>query len=213
MLNIQMPPIHEGITLNKDNEAHPSNYVHVIDGVAIVVGVDHIFCFDIKNHFIDSQLIEYSQKDEFAEFMSFLEGKSFSKEFWKELTSNSSIKVLDEDTLYLENDKISKNIFYMLEENINITGVLKILKNACNHQSLAHKAFSINPKMLASLIKCFGKKVQTNSLIIEGTVSQSHVRFTFDNMPHIFGMFSNNVDVCSKAFNFSNYQDFSSNNE
>lgn len=209
MISLNFPPIHKSVVVDKKNPQNIKNYVHVKNGVGIVIATHGVFCFDLKNFFIDSQLVQESEKLEFEELFSFLEGKSFTPEFWESLTKGDSIKVLDHDYLNIQNDKIQKNLLYEYPSTVSIQGVLDTLKkNFINHGAKGAVKNAINTLALKQFLKGFEKIIQSNSIIFEHTVDDSVSRFTVCNLPYIFGLIQNDFASTQKQFIFDMFSDF-----
>lgn len=207
MLQINLPQIHKGISKDKDNPLNPSNYVKVRDGVAVVNSGFYVFAMDLKSYFTESALISDEELKDFNELMEFMEGKSFSSEFWNEIANNLLIRVLDEETLFIENDKISKNIFYQ-GKDIMSNGVFSTLISIGKTMPLASQSIAVDPKVLNTFLSCFGKLIQSNSVVFEITEKKDILRITVDNFKYIYGFVANNVMAAEKPFKFDSYKEF-----
>lgn len=202
MISLAFPPIHKSVKVDKKKPDFAGNYVNIRNGVAVIVSTQGIFCFDLKNFFIESQLVPEGMTEQFEELFNFLEGKSFNQEFWEFLTKGDALKVLDVDCLYVENDKVNKSLIYEFRD-IDLSPALNLLKKNFNNSGPKGTILSgLKTPVLKQFLDGFGKTIQTNTILLEYTVDQGLYRFTVNNIPYIFGLFSNDYAVTEKQFMF-----------
>lgn len=208
MISLTFPPIHKSVKVDKKKPDFAGNYVNIRNGVAVIVSTQGIFCFDLKNFFIESQLVPDGMTEEFEELFDFLEGKSFNQEFWEFLTKGDALKVLDSDCIYVENDKVNKSLIYEFR-NVDLSSALDLLKKNFNNFGQKGTVLSgLKTPVLKQFLDGFGKTIQTNTILLEYTTDQSLYRFTVNNIPYIFGLFSNDYAVTEKSFMFDSANDF-----
>lgn len=208
MISIPFPPIHKSVKVDKKKPEYAGNYVNIRNGVAVIVSTNGIFCFDLKNFFIESQLVPNDMEEQFEELFNFLEGKSFNHEFWEFLTKGDSLKVLDNDCLYIENDKINKSLIYEYRD-VDLKPALDLLKkNYTNNGPKGTVLSGLKTPALKQFLDGFGKTIQSNSILIEYTTEAGLFRFTVNNIPYIFGLFSNDYSITEKQFMFDYANDF-----
>lgn len=207
MLKIKLPPLHEAIPNNEESDLY--GHIFIRNGVAIVIGANYIFCFDIKNFYVDNGLVKDEEHELFDDFLNFIENKNFQKEFWLELSKADSFKVIDEDCIFIEKKNLTKYIFYK-ESDIDISGQLKFLKDKLlkNHE-ISYNIKAIDSHSLTKLLKVFGKYLLSSSLVIKSISDKSVLLFTTENIPYVFGLIANNSETAeTKLYMFDSFKDF-----
>lgn len=209
---INLPAFHLGISFAKEtNEDDPMRYVTIRNAHAIVVSGYGMIVVNLKDYFINHDDIADADVVDFDALMDWLEGKSFTKEMWKEMTGLAKISVLDSNRILLEHSTFRYELVYE-EQPVLIEASLKHLKTNMLTDAKTYPMVGIPQAALDFVKKTVGKIVGQKTMIMEFVEIEKPIRFTFKNMPCVFGMVYNKTfDIDGSAFNFEDFHEFTKN--
>lgn len=213
MPQLQLPPIHKSIVHVRDFEGSPKNYITIKNSVAIILGNDFIFCFDLKSYYIDCQLIMEEDRDSFDTFLAWIEGKKFSFEFWEKLIGKGKnyYMVLNDECINVCNDKLSLDLNYEEPHEYNESDFITYIGVLKSHyKSPNQTGFNFSPKseVLQVFMKGFGNMVKKVQMTFRFKSNPAYQIFTVDNMPFIFGLVTSDPAINDKAYNYENFSKF-----
>ena len=129
-----------------------------------------------------------------------MEGKVFSADFWKELTSGANMEIRN-GSIFIENLKYSKNL-HQKELDVNLIEPFEALrrlnKQAVNDLSIVAMPFGAFDKIFSVLKQSF----KLDFIILEFTGQDMPVKFTFRNRKHFYGYIIPHYDAAQEGFLF-----------
>ena len=211
MITINFPAIQKSVVTTKDDVGSPFNFITVKSGVAVILGVQSIFCFDIRGYFAGSQLIKEDQKEEFEKLMQFLEGKNLRVEFWEKLVGKHDITVMNDDCIKLESDKVNFDLYYEDCPDFKVNdfdSYMTMLKSTYRLPNVVAYAHSPRPDVMKKFLDGFGSLIKKSQMVFKNKANASYHVFTVDNMPFIFGLVSSDPGIIDKSFQFDTFSNF-----
>lgn len=190
------------VFLNGDKkipDSDPTKNIHVIQGHAIVSN-DIVAIVNIREY-VKRQLkiTEEDELDELTEIIDWFEGKSFSKDFWAELTSENIIQLIqDEDAIEITNPSFNSKLFYKHIET-EIQRPFKLIIDNINRDEVEMSRFAFSGEHLSVLSKGFSSEMKGDNIIIKLTGTANAVIFSLQRRDYIFGIlpekFESSMDI------------------
>lgn len=205
-MKLKFPKLQNLVNSDKSLEFnHRSKLIHVIKGHAIVAN-KVIFAVDLREYIkIECQLETEEDFEELDELMIWLEGKSFIKDYWAELTSECFIKLsAEEDSLKIKYPEYDKALLY---ENIapNEISFLDVVKNnMLAEKTISNDRVAIDFKYLSDIVSVFKKEFSNQKIIIEFTGKDGLMRFSGVRKSYIFGAINLSYDEANEFIGFQN---------
>lgn len=211
MIELNFPPIQKCVVLDRNNLGSPQNFITIRHGVALIMGLNYMFCFDLRNYFLGNQLVPETDKDSFEAVMNFLEGKRLNPDFWQKFVGKNKLHVVDEETISVSNDKTSFDLHYeelVFFDESKLDAYLSILKSISTSPNQAVYSFSPRPDALNVFLKGFSTMIRSAQLVVKFKSDKNYQVFTVNNMPYIFGLLSSDSEINNRSFHFDNLNQF-----
>ena len=205
-MKIRHPKIH--LLLNSNGklvDSDPRKSVHVVDGHAIVSN-DIIAVVNLREY-IKRELgvTEESEFKELSEFIDWMNGKSFNKNFWAEFTKEILLEEVD-----LENDEVeisysgfNKKLQYV-QRDTNSERALQLLKANIMRDELPRERFAIGGEYLNLITKAFGNELKYDNLLFSMAEQGTSVRFSLNKKDYIFGIIPESFEASMDMMAFDN---------
>lgn len=205
-MKIRLPKIH--LLLNSNGklvDSDPRKSVHVVDGHAIVSN-DIIAVVNLREY-IKRELgvTEESEFKELSEFIDWMNGKSFNKNFWAEFTKEILLEEVD-----LENDEVeisysgfNKKLQYV-QRDTNSERALQLLKANIMRDELPRERFAIGGEYLNLITKAFGNELKYDNLLFSMAEQGTSVRFSLNKKDYIFGVIPESFEASMDMMAFDN---------
>lgn len=207
-VTIQFPAIHNCTDNNKDLPHESSfRYVNVYQNHAVLVTPTTAICIDLLEYFINYCGIEETERPAFDELMAWMEGKSFTKDFWQFLVAKNEINVVSETKIKIKSGTFEKVLIYE-HVNVSLDQVVGMLNKNIENQKSSVAAIGISQNNFNIISKTIGKMIGKNVLIFEFITITSTIRFTVDEMTFIFGVVLSSGQPTLKPFNFEHFKKF-----
>lgn len=206
---INFPSFHAGMTFTKETSFDdPKKYICIINGHAVITANEGCIVVNLKDYF--ENVFDVEPGEAFDELMNWVEGKNFTKEFWKELSGLQNISVVDETTLLIENESYSSHLIYTHKEVLT-DAVMKKFITSIKEEAHAYSTVGIPYGVINFIEKTVGPllKKNNNSMIAEFIQKDREIKITFKGLPCIFGIVRNTTyEVEGRAFDFEDMTDF-----
>ena len=208
-MKIKLPKLHVLLSTDKEQEEnHEAKNVHVHNGYAIASG-NVTAIVDLKEY-IKKELNVSGEGEiqELDQIISWFNGKSFSSDFWKELTTPQFIKI-DE-----ANDVITiYHLTYVVNLNYStidcdIEDVVKSVNKKLEKEPVEMDRHALIGGALSDLFKAFGSEIKSDNLLLQTTGTGSEILFSLSSRTYIFGIIEDAMDSSMEIFAFENTKTF-----
>jgi hypothetical protein len=209
MVTLQFPKLHNalGKKLDKLKPNDPRRGITVLNSNAIVFRDDLCLVVNLEDYFmIDCNITDPQDIEEIESIMTFMHGKTFDKEFWKEISVGAEMSVRD-GGMYLKNPKYSKDLHYK-EEDFNLLTPMKMLQMLAKQGKGIISEISLPYISLKSIYDCMATDFKTDNIIFEFHSQDKPVRFTFRDRKHVYGYIIPDYDSAQESFKFDNLEAF-----
>lgn len=208
MLSLKFPPL-QNLLAKDTSELEPDdakNGVCVKNNHAIIMMEQGILFFDLMDYFVVNHNFADDQSiQQLKNILDFMDGKMFSALFWKELTGTSIVTV-NEEGLALDG-MIRKDIYYK-EKFFDDTEIMMFCKTVITDTDYKKSFTSVYMEPLISVITNLKTMIKKDVVVLRTVGENTPIHFTFDSNPWIFGIFSTDPAINSKAFLFENIKGF-----
>lgn len=205
-MKIRFPKIHQLLNSNaKLVDTDPRKSVHVFDGYAIVSN-DIIAVVNLKEYV--KRELNVSSQEEIAELnhlISWMNNKSFNKEFWAELTKEIYIVGVDPsiDELEFEFSGYNKKLQY-LGNGVDNEMPLKLLKMNLNRPEVSRERIAISGEYLGLIVKAFSNEIKHDNLLFANAEQGTSIKFSLSKKDYIFGVVPENFVSSMDMMAFDN---------
>lgn len=205
-MKIRLPKIH--LLLNSNGklvDSDPRKSVHVVDGHAIVSN-DIIAVVNLREY-IKRELgvTEESEFKELSEFIDWMNGKSFNKNFWDEFTKEILLEEVDlkNDEVEISYSGFNKKLQYV-QRDTNSERALQLLKANIMRDELPRERFAIGGEYLNLITKAFGNELKYDNLLFSMAEQGTSVRFSLNKKDYIFGVIPESFEASMDMMAFDN---------
>lgn len=195
--------------LNKDVKGSSMDFrrmVHVHNGYAIVQ--NQMTVIVNLREYIKHQC-KITQTEDFEElndFMLFLEGKSFTGEFWNELTKEKMID-FNESEIIIEELHYNKNLVY--EEIPSEKHLLfNQLFHAIKTPAVTLDRVSIPFDSISKFTKLFPKELKNDNVLVDFVGKEKFIKISGHKADYIFGLIPLDYDSANELVAFDNMNTF-----
>ena len=207
-MNFKLPQLHVLVASSKtlaDDDAR--RYIHVANGHAIVNN-DIIAIVNLRNYVkIECNITEEFDLDRLTGILDWMEGKSFTKEFWAELVKENFVNLNGKDNLEIENANYNKILVYEDVDSDNTLPFQVIYDNIAREGSPVQR-IAFNGAVTSGIEKAFKNELKNDSLLIEFTGQSTVAKFSLQRRDYIFGLLPTNYNSASELTAFLNNESF-----
>lgn len=209
IMHFKLPSIHHLTNQNKKiSNDNPSLYVHVMNGYAYV-NHDLIAVVNLRQYVKSECDVENEQDlDELDDILQWFEGKSFTKEFWAQLTKEKMV-TLSDDSLRIEDSSFTNFLHYTSVE-LDLRSSLKVVSDNININDFSLYRVSFSGKHLELLQKAFKNELSKDFLNFEFSETGKPVKFSLSVRNFIFGSIQSTMNSASELMAFLENKDFQS---
>ena len=187
-MKFKLPQLHLLVDSNKKlSDDNPKKLIHVVNGYAIVNN-ELIVIVSLREYVkIECGITDELELDRLTGILEWMEGKSFTKEFWSELVKECYVNITGDDKVEIEHQTYNKILVYediITEKELSLQVVSD---NICRPEmSLYRIAFGgLN---LSNLTKAFKNELKNDTIILEFTGQENAIKFTLSRRDYIFGL-------------------------
>lgn len=183
-----------------------NGYAYVQNGISVIVNLREY----IK---IENSLTTEEEIKELDEFMAYVEGKTFSKDYWKEMTKQCYVSIVDDEVL-VEYGTYNKFLQYTeMDDYEDESVVRKYLLQTLSNKTTEKERFVLDGAYIQKLQKAFSNELKTDQIMFSKVEGQSNVKFTFLRRDYIFGLIQEDQDEVNNITAFLNLNLFDKNFE
>lgn len=176
----------------KISDSDPTKSIHVSNGHAIVSN-NIVAIVDLRNYVKrELNVIDENELEELTSILDWMEGKSFSKDFWSELTGERFV-TLTEDGLSITHESYISNLNYF-DRDTDIKHALKILKDNLMRPEKEMSRFALSGDHFSLLTKGFSNELKGDNFIFKLSGSGNTVLFSLQRRDYIFGIIPEHFD-------------------
>lgn len=203
MVTLKFPPLNKALTNPKEieNELSPEKGISVFNNVAIIYTDTMCILVDLYDYFtIDCDIQDQNEIDELERILFFMNGKTFSAEYWTEITKGANMKVM-EGNIFIETPKYSKDLFYKhidVDHKISLSRLIK----AKELQTQPVDEISVSFGDLLKLYSIIGTPFKDDDIILSFNDQDTYVKFTFRKRKYITGYFYPNYMAAVEGFKY-----------
>lgn len=212
-MNFRLPKLDQVIKLTKDNVNDVSNHIFVKNGVAVVKQPYIILCTNLREYIKRELKVDDTDDiEKMDEILEWFEGKYFTKEFWKELTSTKYVS-LSENGLLIEESSYEKSLIYeypMIDKD-EINNQFDLIKTTLGRKSTITDRVCFNSNFITDLNKVFGSDLKVDDLLLDFGGKDQPMLFSGRLKDYIFGCVAVKYEESSELLAFDNVMDFVSN--
>lgn len=181
-----------------------NGYAYIQNGISVIVNLREY----IK---IENSLTTEEEIKELDEFMAYVEGKTFSKDYWKEMTKQCYVSIVDDEVL-VEYGTYNKFLQYTeMDDYEDESVVRKYLLQTLSNKTTEKERFVLDGTYIQKLQKAFSNELKTDQIMFSKVEGQSNVKFTFLRRDYIFGLIQENQDKVNNITAFLNLNLFDKN--
>ena len=195
------------VFLNGDKklpDTDPTKNIHVFQGHAIVSN-DVVAIVNLREY-VKRELKIDDEEDlkELTNIIEWMEGKSFSKEFWSELTTEKIIElVFDEDAIEISHSSFTQKLTYQYI-NTEAERPFKLVLDNINREEMEMSRFALNGEHFSIISKGFSNEVKGDNLIFKLSGSGNAILFSLQRKEYIFGVLPEKFDTSMDISAFLN---------
>lgn len=192
-MNFKLPKLQ--VFLNGDAktlDTDTTKNIHVVGGHAIVSN-DIIAIVNLRE-FVKRELKinDESDLEELSSIVDWMENKSFTKEFWSELTSEKDISLL-EDGLEITHQSYTKHLNY-LENGAEFQHAYDLTVQNINREEVEMSRFAVSGEHLSLITKAFGNELKKDNLLFKLSGTGNGIMFSLQKRDYIFGVIPEHFD-------------------
>lgn len=181
-----------------------NGYAYIQNGISVIVNLREY----IK---IENSLTTEEEIKELDEFMAYVEGKTFSKDYWKEMTKQCYVSIVDDEVL-VEYGTYNKFLQYTeMDDYKDESVVRKYLLQTLSNKTTEKERFVLDGTYIQKLQKAFSNELKTDQIMFSKVEGQSNVKFTFLRRDYIFGLIQEDQDKVNNITAFLNLNLFDKN--
>lgn len=181
-----------------------NGYAYIQNGISVIVNLREY----IK---IENSLTTEEEIKELDEFMAYVEGKTFSKDYWKEMTKQCYVSIVDDEVL-VEYGTYNKFLQYTeMDDYEDESVVRKYLLQTLSNKTTEKERFVLDGTYIQKLQKTFSNELKTDQIMFSKVEGQSNVKFTFLRRDYIFGLIQEDQDKVNNITAFLNLNLFDKN--
>lgn len=210
---LKLPKLDTLLSKNKDLAFNSqSKVINVKNGYAYIQ--NHIsIIVNLREYIkIENSLSSDDEIKELDEFMEFVEGKTFSGDFWKEMTKQCYATIVD-DEIFIENGTYSKFLKHtdIVSEEEDPSVLRKFLVQTLNTPITQKEKFVLDGSYVTKLQKAFSNELKDDQIMFAKIEGSPMVKFTFLRRDYIFGLIPEDQDGVNNITSFLNLNLFDKN--
>lgn len=206
-MNFKLPSIHHLTNQNKKiGNDNPSKYIHVLKSHAYV-NHEIIAAVNLREYVkLECDVDDEEDIDELYRILEWLEGKSFTKEFWEQLTKEKSVTLVD-DSLMIEDSTFTSYLHYQSIE-LDLRLPIKSISDNIDIPDFSLFRVSFSGAHMELLQKAFKNELKKDYLNLEFSETSKPVKFSFSTRNFIFGSIKSTMNSASELMAFIGNKDF-----
>ena len=209
MITLKFPALHNALLKKTQdlNDDDPRKGIIVIGEHAIVVNDNFLLVCNLKDYFqIEEGIEDELEVKELDKILFNMDGKMFSAEFWKELTSGSNMQI-EQGSIFIQNLKYSKNLHHK-EVSVNLIEPLSQLRGIRKQSVNMLSCVALPFGALNNVFSVLKTEFKLDNIIFEFTGQDMPVKFTFRNRKHFYGCIMPHYDAAQEGFKFEDLDIF-----
>lgn len=203
-MKFKLPKLHLLVTSDKKvSDDNARKYIHVVGGHAIVNN-EIIVAVNLRNYVkIECSITDEFELDRLTGILDWMEGKSFTKDFWQELVKENFVNLNSQNNIEIENVNYNKILVYeeVLSDNVI---PFEVIKDNIDRPGSPVQRIAYDGKIMSLLTKTFGSELTNDSIIFEYTGQENASKFTLTRRDYIFGLLPTNYNSASELTAFLN---------
>jgi hypothetical protein len=192
-MNFKLPKLQ--VFLNGDkktDETDATKNIHVIGGHAIVSN-DIIAIVNLREYVKrELKINDDNDLQELSQIIDWMNYKSFTKEFWSELTSEKIVSLLD-DGLEITHQSYTKHLNY-LDNDADPERAYQLTKDNINRNEIEMSRFALSGEHLSLISKGFASEMKGDNLIFKLSGTGNAIMFSLQRRDYIFGVIPEHFD-------------------
>lgn len=206
-MKFKLPSLHLGLLKDlKSPEEDSRKFVHVIGGHAILQN-DVIIVVDLREYVkLECDITDQEELEQLTTIVNWMEGKSFSNEFWKELTKENHV-TLTPDGFEIEYLSYNKVLMY---EDIKTNALLmaQVINDNIGAIPVTVDRIGIKSSVLTTLTSIFKSEMKSDNFIFDFAGKEKPIKFTAQRKTYIFGLLPTDYNSTTEFTAFLNINDF-----
>ena len=203
-MKFKLPKLHLLVTSDKKvSDDNARKYIHVVGSHAIVNN-EIIVAVNLRNYVkIECSITDEFELDRLTGILDWMEGKSFTKDFWQELVKENFVNLNGQNNIEIENVNYNKILVYeeVLSDNVI---PFEVIKDNIDRTGSPVQRIAYDGKIMSLLTKTFGSELTNDSIIFEYTGQENASKFTLTRRDYIFGLLPTNYNSASELTAFLN---------
>lgn len=206
-MKFKLPALHHLVNQNKKaSNDSASKYIHVLKGHAFI-NHEIVAVVNLRDYIkSECRIEEEADIEELDMILEWLEGKSFTSEFWSNLTKEQLVSPSD-DSLMITDSSYTNYLHYQSVE-LDLRQPMKSIADNIDIVDANLFRVSFNGSHLALLTKAFGSEIKRDYLNFEFSETGKPVKFSFSARNYIFGCIKSTMNSASELLAFIGNRDF-----
>jgi hypothetical protein len=201
-MKFKLPKLHLLVTSDKKvSDDNARKYIHVVGGHAIVNN-EIIVAVNLRNYVkIECSITDEFELNRLSGILDWMEGKSFTKDFWQELVKENFVNLNGNNNIEIENVNYNKILVYEEVVSDNVIP-FEVIRDNIDRPGSPVQRIAYDGKVLSLLTKTFGSELTNDSIIFEYTGQENASKFTLTRRDYIFGLLPTNYNSSSELTAF-----------
>lgn len=185
-------------------ENHPSKLIHIMGQHAVVTTSSYVVCVNMREYIKREAGIDSPEEiEELNILIDSLEGKSLSKNFWKEFTSSNEI-TSNPFGIEVTKSFSTKNVIFDTIEGIDLDSIKKIVtKTIKKTKDLSLSKISLAGDSLIKILTSL-KELKSDEIIFD--FKDDVLRFSGRSKDYIFGVIMLDTEAAQEWVAFDNVE-------
>lgn len=206
-MKFKLPSLHLGLLKDlKSPEDDSRKFIHVIGGHAILQN-EIIIIVDLREYIKhECDITDQEELDQLTSIINWMEGKSFSNEFWKELTKENHT-TMTPDGFEIEYLSYNKVLVY---EAIDTNPLLmaQVINDNIGAIPVTVDRIGIKSSVLTTLTSMFKTEMKSDNFVFDFCGKTNPIKFTAQRKTYIFGLLPTDYNSTTEFTAFLNVNDF-----
>ena len=195
---IKLPKLDKLTSSNKNLESnHISKNIHVKNGFAFVVN-EIVAAVDIRKYIESTVGIGEDDIDKIKQFMKFIEGQSFTPEYWKYLTNKVDVVVDEEENQLILNGVGLQVGLSNSNSNPNVEMFLDKARERFHKANVSKSNISMHGSCIVAINKAFSTELAKDCIKFDSPIEDNHIRFQLKLKSFIFGYFHSDEEFSNQ---------------
>lgn len=187
-MNFVLPKLNTLVSKDmKGNSEDIRKYIHVVNGHAILInGI--IIVVNLREYVkVECEITDENELNHLDTILEWMEGKSFTGDFWAELTNKYEVNLLNNGQFEIQTLNYSKTLIW--EETFTVMeNVMEMLISNLNRQPSITEVLGIPFDSLSKVTACFKKELKGFNLLVKPIAQDAHIMFQAHKKDYIFGI-------------------------